>query len=101
MLGTIHKFQHSWVYKLYTFSLPPQKKYTSTFLSAKNPHENNKNQAKKLKCMEKMLIYTDPPLRKYGFILVKMLTFMDGPLSDLWMTCWNNSYLSHGSGLQA
>ncbi len=29
---------------------PPQKKeYTSTFLTAKNPNENNKNQAKKLK----------------------------------------------------
>ncbi len=31
------------------FPSPPQKEYTLIFLSAKNPHENNKNQAKKLK----------------------------------------------------
>ncbi len=32
---------------------PPKKEYTSTFLSAKNPHENNKYQAKKLKVYRK------------------------------------------------
>ncbi len=38
------------VYKSYTFrDLPHPKEHTSTFLSAKNPHENNKNQTKKYK----------------------------------------------------
>ncbi len=42
------------MYKPYTFWYPfsplPPKEYTSTiFLSAKNPRENNKNQAKILK----------------------------------------------------
>ncbi len=41
---------------------PPQKKCTHQHcLSAKNPHENNKNQAKKLKVYQKMSIFTDPP----------------------------------------
>ncbi len=63
------------VYKPYTFwdtPLPP-KEYTSTFLSVKNPHENNKNQAKKLKVYGKSVDL-------YGlYTLMKMLTFMDGP----------------------
>ncbi len=59
-----------------------QKKSThQQFLSAKNPHENNKNQAKKLKCTDKMLIFTDPPRPRkcMDCTLVNMLTFMDGP----------------------
>ncbi len=44
---------------------PPKKKSTHQhFLSAKNPHENNKNQAKKLSVWKKMLIFTDTPTPK-------------------------------------
>ncbi len=62
----------------------PPKKYTSTFFECQTSHENNKNQAKKLKVYEKMLIFTDTPTspRKYLFCtLVKLLTCMDGPLN--------------------
>ncbi len=60
---------------------PPKKEYTSTFLSAKNPHENNKNQAKKLKVYEKNVDFHRPPPRKCMFYtLMKTLTFLDGPL---------------------
>ncbi len=39
-----------WVYNPYTFwDHLPLKEYKSTFFSDKNPHENNKIQAKKLK----------------------------------------------------
>ncbi len=40
---------------------PPQKKSTQQhFLSAKNPHENNKNQAKKLKVYRKNVDFHRP-----------------------------------------
>ncbi len=71
----------SWVYKPYTFWYPPPRKSThQNFLIAKNPHENNKNL---LKCTEKLLIFTDPlpsPRKCIVCTLLKMLTFMDGPL---------------------
>ncbi len=60
---------------------PPQKKSThQQFLSAKNPHENNKNQAKKLKVYEKNVDFHSPPQKCMVCTLVKMLTFMDVPL---------------------
>ncbi len=75
----------SWVYKNHTLSEtpspPPQKSTHQHFLSAKNPHENNKKSGQKVKCTEKMLIFTEPHPRKCMVCtLVKMLTFMDGPL---------------------
>ncbi len=42
--------------------LPPPKKVHQHFLSAKNPHENNKNQAKKLKVYRKNVDFHRPPL---------------------------------------
>ncbi len=76
------------VYKSYTFwePLPTPKKSThQNFLSAKNPHENNKNQAKKLKVYGKNVDFQRPPPPNKGMActLVKMLTFMDGPLKQL------------------
>ncbi len=61
---------------------PPKRSTQQHFLSAKNPHENNKNQAKKLKVYGKNVDFHSPPSpRKYMFCtLMKMLTFMDGPL---------------------
>ncbi len=62
----------SWVYKPYTFwdPVPPsQKKSTHQHcLSAKNPHHNNKNQAKNLKVYGKNIDFqTHPlPLKVYG-----------------------------------
>ncbi len=55
----------SCVYKPYTFwdPLPPSHKKESThqhFLSATNPHESNKNQAKKLKVYGKYLDFHRP-----------------------------------------
>ncbi len=62
----------------------PTKEYTSHFLSAKNPHENNKNQAKKLIVYEKNYDFHRPPSTRKCMIctLVKMLILiiMDGPL---------------------
>ncbi len=73
----------SWLYKPYTFwdPLPPAKKKSTHqhFLSDKNPQENNKTQAKKLKVYRKMLIFTDSPQKCVVCTLVKMLTFMDDP----------------------
>ncbi len=47
---------------------PPQKKSTHQhILSAKNPHENNKNQAKKLKMYRKNIDFHKPlPPKVYG-----------------------------------
>ncbi len=55
---------------------------TIHILSAKNPHENNKNKAKKLNVYGKNVDFHRPPsLRKCMVCtLVKMLTFMDGPI---------------------
>ncbi len=62
---------------------PPKKKSTHQhFLSAKNPHENNKNHAKKLKLYKKNVDFHRPPLPRPKWMvctLVKMLTFMDSP----------------------
>ncbi len=50
------------VQTIYFLSPPPPKKSTHQhFLSVKNPCENNKNKSKKLKVMEKIFIFTDPP----------------------------------------
>ncbi len=47
--------------------------------SAKNPHKNNKNQAKKLKVYRKNVDFQKPPRKCMVCTLVKMLTFMDCP----------------------
>ncbi len=60
----------------------PQKKSTHQhFLSTKNPHENNKNQAKKLKVYGKNVDFHRPPSPWKCIVctLVKILTFMDSP----------------------
>ncbi len=68
--------------------IPPKKSTHQHFLSAKYPHENNKNQAKKLKVYEKNVDFHSPPIfpRKcmgtLGVLVglfMKMLRFMDGP----------------------
>ncbi len=72
------------VQTIHFLKLPPdpQKSTHQHFLSAKNPYENNKNQAKKLKVYEKNVDFHRPLLRKCMVCtLVKMLTFMDGPLA--------------------
>ncbi len=43
------------------FLRPPKKDYTSTFFRTKNPHENNKNPAKKLKVYSKNVPPPPPP----------------------------------------
>ncbi len=75
----------SWVYKPSTLwdALPQKKSTHQHFLSTKNPYENNKNQAKKVKVYRKKKIFTDTPQpspqKCMICTLVKMLTFMDGP----------------------
>ncbi len=74
---------YSWVYKPYTFwnPLPKTKSTHQYFLSAKNPNENNKNQAKKLKVYEKNVDFHRPPPPRKCMVctFMKMFTFMDGP----------------------
>ncbi len=63
------------------FLRPPplqKKEYISTFLSAKNTHENNKNPAKKLKVYRKNVDFQTPTITCMVCTLMKMLTFMDG-----------------------
>ncbi len=67
------------------FLRPPTKKvYTSTFLSAKNPHENNKNQAKKLKMYRKNVYFHRPtPLPKvYGLYTRENVDIYGRPLKE-------------------
>ncbi len=61
----------SWVYKPYTFwePLPPKKRTHQHFLSAQNPHENNKNQAKKLKVYGKNIDFQRPPSPPKVYVL--------------------------------
>ncbi len=86
LLGAIHKCQHFHECTNHPLSEtpPPQKKSTHQhFLSAKNPYENYKNQAQRLKVCGIILIFTDPtpsPRKCIVCRLLKMLTFMDGPL---------------------
>ncbi len=80
----------SWVYKPYTFWDPPlqKKEYTSTifecqiFLSAKNPHENNKNQAKKLKVYRFFFdFHKPPPPKMYGLYTCDNVDIYGWPLT--------------------
>ncbi len=83
-LGAIHKCQQyqECTNHILSETPSPQKSTHQHFLSAKNPHENNKNQAKKLKVYGKNVDFHRPLLRKCMVCtLVKMLTFMDGPLA--------------------
>ncbi len=64
------------------FPPPPKKKSTHQhFLSAKNPHENNKNQAKSVR---KFFLFSQTPTltpsaqKCMAYTLMKILTFMDG-----------------------
>ncbi len=64
IVTAIHKYQHFHECTNHTlFETPslPKKEYTSTFFECQNAHDNNKNQAKKLKVYENILIFTDPP----------------------------------------
>ncbi len=71
------------MYKPYTFWDPlPQKKSTHQhFFSAKNPHENNKNQAKKLKVYEFFFDFHSPPPKVYGLYTRENVDIMDSPLT--------------------
>ncbi len=66
---------------------PPKKEYTSTFLSAKNPHENNKNQAKKLKVYGTNVDFHRPPppspTKVYGLYTCENVNIYGWPLSTL------------------
>ncbi len=61
---------------------PLRKEYTSTFFECQNPHENNKNQAKKLRVYGNNVDFQRPPSPRKCMVctLMKMLTFIDGPL---------------------
>ncbi len=62
------------------------------YLSAKNPHENNKNQVKKIKCMEKIVDFHTPtyppPLRESVWYLCihENVGIYRRPLGSLLMT---------------
>ncbi len=63
-LGAIHKCQHfheSTNHRLSETPPPPEKEYTSTFLSAKNSDKNNKNHVKMLKVFGKYVDFHRPP----------------------------------------
>ncbi len=73
----------SWVCKPYTFwdPLPPKKSTHQSFLSAKNPHQNNKNQARKLKVYEKNADFHRPlPLKVYGLYIHENVDIYGRPL---------------------
>ncbi len=87
--GRLSMSTFSWVYKSYTFwDPPPPPKYTSTFFECQKSRWNNKNQAKTLKVYWKNVDFHSPPPPKKCMVctLVKMLTFMDGPLMVLLVT---------------
>ncbi len=97
LLGAVHNCQHFHECTNHTLSEtpfpPPQKKCTHQhFLSAKNSHENNKNQAKKLKVYGKNFDFHRPPTPGKCMVctLVKMLTFMDNPLTRLYFSQLNS-----------
>ncbi len=82
VLGAVHKCQHFQLCTNQTLSeAPPPKEYTLTFLIAKNPHENNKNQAKKLKVYGKnvdfprkvYVLYTGENIDIFGRLLRQLI----------------------------
>ncbi len=88
--GAVHKCQHFHECTNHRLSEtpppPPQKKSThQQFLSAKNPHENNKNQAKKLKVYEKYFDFHNsplpPPSKVYGLYTGETVDIYGWPLS--------------------
>ncbi len=76
----------SWVYKPYTFwnPLPPKKSTHLNFLSAKNPHEDNINQAKKLKVYGKDVDFHNPPPKVYGFYTCENVDIYGWILNRFW-----------------
>ncbi len=61
---------------------PPTKKNSTHqhFLSAKNPHENNKNQAKTLSVRKKCLFSQTLPLKVYGLYTCENVDIYGWPL---------------------
>ncbi len=81
----------SWVYKPYTFWDPsPQKKRIyQHVLNANNPHENNKNQAKK--CTKKNVDFHRPPPKAYGLYTRENVDVYGRPLTELYRI-WPTKY---------
>ncbi len=94
-LGAVYKCQHFHESTNYTFWDPLLRKkrvHIQHFLSAKNPHENTKNQAKKLKCTEKNVDFqTPPPPRKCMVCTHENVDIMDGPLTNKRFGCCSNN----------
>ncbi len=90
--GAVHKCQHfhectNHIYILSETPPPPQKSTHQHFLSAKNHHENNKNQAKKLKVYRKNVDFQTPPW------MLKTMSYIDN-IKQRWY-----SYCDWYSGL--
>ncbi len=62
---------------------PPKKSTHQHFWSAKNPHENNKNQTKKLKVYRKNVDFHRPSPRKYGLYTRKNVDIYGWPLNHV------------------
>ncbi len=86
-LGAVHKCQHFHECTNHTLSerpSPPKKSTHQHFLSAKNPHENNKNQAKTLKVYGNVFdFHRHPPLKVYGLYTCENVDIYGQPLKQL------------------
>ncbi len=64
---------------------PPTKRYISTIFE-RNPHENNKNQSKKVKSVWKNADFQRPPLspqKVYGLYICENVDIYGRPLTEL------------------
>ncbi len=75
------------MYKPYTFwdlLLTPQKKSTHKhFLSAKNPHENNKKSGQKVKSVQKKCWFSQTPSKVYGLYTRENVDIYGRPLTKM------------------
>ncbi len=106
-LGAIHKCQHFHECTNHTLSeTPPPKKSTHQhFLSAKNPHENNNNQAKNVKLYGKNVDFHGPSPKVYVFYThedVDILGWFLNIFGQLWNfnTNINQNYMNNNYRLQ-
>ncbi len=75
---------------------PPKKSTHQNILSAKNPHENNKNQAKKLKVYGTNVDFLrphPPPPRVYGLYTHENVDIYGWPLRRYQEICRNIYYI--------
>ncbi len=89
----------SWVYKPYFLRPAPPLQQKSThqhFLSAKNSHENNKYQAKKVKVYGKKLDFQTPhppPPKVYDLYTRENVNIYGWPLMWLYKSIFYNKWL--------